>query len=173
MSRAAALFAGATLSSRSKMIASASLSSALAIFFSLSAGTNSQLRGSAIGLLQEQRRARAFAHQLVALVEASVRPGDDARIGTRLAFTNSDAFRFAAKGVASEDGIREFEGVVAEVRDECSERRVGDADADHQAEGENRIDQRLAEFGVGRRCMVEVHRLRIVSQRRDEDIVRL
>ena len=40
--------AGATLSSRSKMIASASLSSALAIFFSLSAGTNSQLRGSLI-----------------------------------------------------------------------------------------------------------------------------
>ena len=40
-----AFFSGRTESSRSKMIASASLASALAIFFSLSAGTNNQLRG--------------------------------------------------------------------------------------------------------------------------------
>ena len=40
-----ALRSGATLSSRSKMTASASDSIALATFFSLSAGTNSQLRG--------------------------------------------------------------------------------------------------------------------------------
>jgi len=46
ISRAACFRVGATLSSRSKMIASAALSSALAIFFSLSAGTNSQLRGA-------------------------------------------------------------------------------------------------------------------------------
>ena len=47
-SRATGLSAGATLSSRSKMIASAALSSAFMIFFSLSAGTNSQLRGALI-----------------------------------------------------------------------------------------------------------------------------
>src|SRR2546423_12093781 len=84
-SRATLLSAGATLSSRSKMIASASLSRALAIFRSLSAGTNSQLRGSAIGLLEQQRGTRAFAHQLVALVEAAVRPGDDPCVRSRLA----------------------------------------------------------------------------------------
>ncbi len=47
-SRATGFIAGATLSSRSKMIASASLSSAFEILRSLSAGTNSQERGSLI-----------------------------------------------------------------------------------------------------------------------------
>src|SRR5215210_1647392 len=82
--RAAAFRSGATLSSRSKMIASASLSIARAIFFSLSAGTNSQLRAStfiakapSLRLLEQQGGARAFADQLAALVEAAVRPGDD------------------------------------------------------------------------------------------------
>src|SRR5258706_13945274 len=91
MSRAAALRAGATLSSRSKIKASASLSSALAIFFSLSAGTNSQERGSDIGRLEQQCGAGAFAHQFVALVEAAVRPSDDAGVGPRLALAHGDA----------------------------------------------------------------------------------
>src|SRR5207248_7180514 len=96
MSRAAAFCAGATLSSRSRITASASLSRALAIFFSLSAGTNSQDRGSAIGLLEQQRGARAFAYELATLVEAAVRPGDDPRVRPRLALAHGDAFAFAA-----------------------------------------------------------------------------
>src|SRR5438105_13566094 len=80
MSRAEAFCAGATLSSRSKITASASLSRAFAIFFSLSAGTNNQLRGSGIWLLQEQRGARAFAYEFAALVEAAVLPGHDPRV---------------------------------------------------------------------------------------------
>src|SRR5690242_7746781 len=99
MSRAAGFWAGATLSSRSKMMASASLSSAFAIFFSLSAGTNSQDRGSAIGLFQKQRGARAFAHHFVTLVEAAMRPGDDAGVGPRLALAHRDALGFAAQSV--------------------------------------------------------------------------
>src|SRR2546423_14928974 len=95
MSRAAAFCAGATLSSRSKITASASLSRALAIFFSLSAGTNSQLRGSGIWRLQEQGGARAFAHELVVLVEAPMCPGDDPRVRARLALAHGDAFAFA------------------------------------------------------------------------------
>src|SRR3954451_6917008 len=133
-SRATFFRPGATLSSRSKMIASASLSSALVIFFSLSAGTNSQLRGSGIGLFQQQRGAAAFAHQLAPLVEAAVRPGDDARVGPRLALAHRNAFGLAAKRIAREDRIGEFERVVAEVRDEGAERRVLDADPDHQPE---------------------------------------
>ena len=46
MARAAVFCPGTTLSSRSKMMASAALPRALAIFRSLSAGTNSQERGS-------------------------------------------------------------------------------------------------------------------------------
>src|SRR5437868_5376384 len=90
MSRAAAFCAGTTLSSRSKITASAALSRAFAIFFSLSAGTNSQLRGSGIWLLEEQRGARAFAHELVLLVEAAMRPGDDPGIRPRFALAHGD-----------------------------------------------------------------------------------
>src|ERR671912_747511 len=152
--RAAAFWAGATLSSRSKITASAALSIAFAIFFSLSAGTNSQERG-----------ARALAHQLAALVEAAVRPGDDAGVRPGLAFPKLDALAFAAQRVADEDGLRKDELVVAQVRHERAEGRVVDADPDHQPEGEDRIDQRLAELGLRRRLVVDVQRLRIVRQR--------
>src|SRR3954471_7190840 len=114
-SRATFFRPGATLSSRSKMIASASLSSALAIFFSLSAGTNSQLRGSGIGLFQQQCGAGAFAHQLAALVEAAVRPGDDAGVGPRPALAHRDALGLAAQRIAGEDRIGKLERIVPKV----------------------------------------------------------
>jgi hypothetical protein len=46
-----------------------------------------------------------------------------------------------------------------------------DADADHEAEGEAGVDQRLAELGLGGRLMVEVQRLRIVGKGSDQDVV--
>ena len=110
------------------MIASASLSSAFIIFLLLSAGTNSQLRGGArhAGFFSEQRGAGAFAHQLAALVEAAVLPGDDAGVGPRLAFATSQALAFAAQRVADEHRGGEDQLVVAEVGDERAERRVAD-----------------------------------------------
>ena len=57
------------------------------------------------GRLLEQRGARALADELVALVEAAVRPGDDAGVRPRLALANRDAFAFAAKRVAGEHRI--------------------------------------------------------------------
>jgi hypothetical protein len=61
MSRAAAFCAGATLSSRSKISASASQSSALPIFFSLSAGTKQPAAMGHAGVLASNavRRQRA------------------------------------------------------------------------------------------------------------------
>src|SRR5206468_7109797 len=124
-----AFCAGTTLSSRSKMIASAALPSALAIFFSLSAGTNSQERGSIIGLFHQQSGARAFAHQLAILVEAAVRPGDDPGIRPRLALAHGGAFGLAAQGVADEYRLGEAKRLVAEVGDERAHRRFRDAAA--------------------------------------------
>ena len=48
-----------------------------------------------------------------------------------------------------------------------------DGDSDHQTEGEDRVDQRLAELGRGGDLMVEVQRLRIVGQRGDQQVVGL
>src|SRR5207237_2715013 len=92
----------------------------------------------------QEGRARALADQLAPLIEAAVRPGDDPRVGPRLALTNLEAFALAAQRVACEYGVGKDELVIAEVRDERSERRVVNADADHQAEREAAIDQRLA-----------------------------
>ena len=109
MSRAAAFCAGATLSSRSKMIASASLSSALAIFL-LAVGGDEQPAARAGGHAGFFRSSAERVHShtsLVALVEAAVRPGDDPGIGPRLAFAHRDAFAFAAQGVADEHRLGE------------------------------------------------------------------
>ena len=174
-SRATGFCAGATLSSRSKMIASASLSSALAILRSLSAGTNSQLRGSHhCGLLQEKRGARAFADQLVALVEGC----GDAQV-TSPAFGRDLLSRTAMHSLSERSvspantGLGNFELVVAEIGDEGAERGVVDADSDQQAEGEAAVDERLAELGLGGGLVIEVERLRIVGERRDQDVVGL
>ena len=84
-----------------------------------------------------------------------------------------DAFAFGTKRVADEDRLGKDELVVAEVRDERAERRVVDADADHQSEGEDGIDQRLAELGLRRRFMVDVQRLRIMGEGGNQQIVGL
>ena len=58
-------------------------------------------------------------------------------IGPRLAFAQRRCIRVSLrKRVAGEDRVGEDQLVVAEVGDERAERRVGDADPDHQAEGE-------------------------------------
>ena len=102
-----------------------------------------------------------------------MRPGDDARIRPRLALAQVDALAFGAERIADEHRLREYELVVAEVRDKRSERRVVDADPDHQPEGEDRIDQRLAELRSGRGLMVDVQRLRIVGEGGDQQVVGL
>ena len=77
------------------MIASASVSSALAIFFSLSAGTNSQLARRHDGFLCSSAERVHRQTSLVALVEAAVRPGDDPGVGPRFAFAHRDALALA------------------------------------------------------------------------------
>ncbi len=156
------------------MIASASLSSALAIFFSLSAGTNSQERGSFIAGFFRSSAVRVHSHtsssRWLKLRCAQVTmPALGRDLLSRTAM-HSLSLR---KRVAGEHRVGKDELVVAEVGDERAERRVGDADPDHQPEGEERVDQRLAEFGLGRGLMVEVQRLRIVGERRDQDVVGL
>ena len=75
--------------------------------------------------------------------------------------------------IAGEHRIGEDQLVVAEVGDQRSERGVGDADPDHQAESIDRIDQWFAEFGLSSGFVIEVQRLRIMGQRGDQDIVGL
>ena len=156
------------------MIASAALSSALAIFFSLSAGTNSQLRGWRHCGFFDSKAVRVHSHtsspRWLKLRCAQVTMP---ALGRDLLSRTRDAFALGAQRVADEHRVGKDQFVVAEVGDQRAERGVGDADPDHQPEGEDRIDQRLAEFGRRGDFMVEVQRLRIVGQRRDQHIVGL
>ena len=157
------------------MIASASLSIALATFLSLSAGTNSQLlrrRGHAGFLASKavrRQRATSSPRWLKLLCSKVTIPA----LGRDLDSRERRHFGFAAQRVADEHRGGECQLVVAEVGDERAQGGVADADPDHQPEGEDRIDQRPAEFRGGGDFMVEVQRLGIVGQRRDEDIVGL
>ena len=125
MSRAAAFCAGATLSSRSKMIASASLSSALAIFFSLSAGTNSQERGSVIAGFFSSSAVRVHSHtsssRWLKLRCAQVTmPALGRDLLSRTAM-HSLSLRSVSP---ANTGLGKIELVVAEVGDERAERGV-------------------------------------------------
>jgi hypothetical protein len=100
-------------------------------------------------------------------------PGDDAGIGARLALAHLETLALAAQRVADENGGGEDQLVIAEVGNQRAERRVRDRHADHQAEGVDRIDQRLAELACRRRLMVEVHGLRVMGEGGDQHIVGL
>ena len=109
------------------MIASASLSSALAIFFSLSAGTNSQLRG--------RRHAGVLAAAPSACIGRPVSPRwlklrcsqvTMPALGRDLLSRSATHSLSMRKRVADEHRLGEAHFVVAEVGDERAERGVGD-----------------------------------------------
>jgi hypothetical protein len=77
-------------------------------------------------------------------------------------------------GVAFEQGVREFDIGHAEIGDRGAYSHVGNLDADHQPECEQRIHQRLAPFGLLLAEMpVDVERLRIERHIGEQHVVHL
>ena len=75
--------------------------------------------------------------------------------------------------VAVEYRLRKAHVGHAEIGDRGAQRRVADADADHQAQGEDAVDQRPAELGRFGELGVEMQRLRVHRHRREQHVVRL
>ena len=77
------------------------------------------------------------------------------------------------EGIAVEHGLGKPHVGHAEVADGGAERGVVDRDADHQAQREQAVDQRLAPLGLGREVMVDVQRLRVVGEAGEQRVVHL
>ena len=78
-----------------------------------------------------------------------------------------------AQRVAVEDGVRELDVGHAEIGDQRADGGVADRYADHQAEGEQRVDQRLAPFALGGEVVIDVQRLRVVGETGEQRVVHL
>ncbi len=82
--------------------------------------------------------------------------------------------RRAMHGVAFEQRIGEFHVGHAEIGDGGADRHVGNLDADHQPEREQRVHQRLAPLGLGlAEVPVDVQRLRIERHVGEQHVVHL
>src|SRR4051812_36183166 len=99
--------------------------------------------------------------------------GDDAGLGPRAAVLQRHDLGLGAQGVADEDRLGHAHFVVAEIGDERAERGVADREPYQQGEGEGAVDDDPPELGLLGISLVEMERLRIVGQRRDQQIVGL
>src|SRR4051812_1716664 len=120
-----------------------------------------------------QGRPLGHADQLLLLVVHPVLEGHDPRLGPRARILEPHHLGLGAKRVADEHRPGHPHLVVAEVGDQRSERGVADRKADQEREGEGAVDDDPPELGSFRIGLVEVERLRIVGQRRDQQIVGL
>src|ERR1700733_2684246 len=99
-------------------------------------------------LHQDERLAAAFGDQLVVLIEGAMMKLDNAGAWPRFRFALADDLGRAMHGVALEQRVGEFDVGHAEIRDGSADRHVGNLDADHKSEREQRVHQRLAPFGL-------------------------
>lgn len=113
------------------------------------------------------------ADELIALVERAVLEHD--KTGSRPRFTLAPLgdFGLHANRIADENGIRHVDGVVAEICDQRAERRVADGDPHHQRRGIKPIHDDTAELRSSCIHSIEVQRLRIVSEGREQQVVGL
>src|SRR5262249_56784500 len=107
------------------------------------------------------------------LVRRAMLEGDDAplRPRPRLALVHDLGLR--VDRVAVEDGLGELDLLEAEVADRRPERRLADGEPDADAEREETVHERLAELRLGGGMEVDVERLRVHRQAREEDVVGL
>src|SRR5262249_5384594 len=106
------------------------------------------------------------------LIGGPVLEGDDAPLRSRLRLALVHDFRLGVDRVAVEHGLRELDLLEPEIAHGRAERRLADRQADGDAERQQAVDQRLAEFRLGRRVEVDVQWLGIHRQAREEHIVR-
>jgi hypothetical protein len=89
----------------------------------------------------------------------------------RLARPQFEHGRLGADRVAGEHRLGKAHVLPAEIADGGAERRIADRKPDHEAQGEDAVDQWLSEFGRLGVLVVDVKRGRIVGERREQDVV--
>src|SRR5690349_9772021 len=121
--------------------------------------------------LAHQGLALALGDDLAALVGGSVAEFDDAGVRPRLALTAAQHRGADLERVAVEYRLGELHVGHAEVCDGGADRGVVHRDADHQPQGEQAVDDALAELGLFRELLVEVQRLHVHGQRAVKNVV--
>src|SRR5207245_5498203 len=89
---------------------------------------------------------------------------------TLRALPDRDDLGLGAQRVTGKHRLREPRVLHAEIADGGPQRRVLHRQADDKTEREDRIYQRLSELGTRGIVMVDMHRRRIVGQRREQDV---
>ena len=126
------------------------------------------------GRIRMKGVAPALGDQLVVLVVGAVVELDDAGARPRLQLALADHLGRAMHGVALEQRVGEFHVGHAEVGDGGADCHVGHLDADHQAEREQRVHQRLAPLGLLlAEVPVDVQRLRVERHVGEQHVVHL
>src|SRR5262245_5573346 len=121
-----------------------------------------------------ERLAVTFGDELVVLVIGAVQELDDSGARPRIRFALADNLGGDVHGIAFEQRMREFHIGHAEIGDGGAHRHVGDLDADHQPECEQRVHQRLAPFGLlFAEVAIDVEGLRIEGHVGEQHVVHL
>ena len=120
-----------------------------------------------------QGRAVTNGHQFIILIIGAVDKGDNALGRAGFAGAGFGYFCSHVNGIAVKDWVGEFRVAHTQIAHRSAQRGIPDRYANHQAKGENRIDQWLAKFGVFRKFMVDVQGLRIQGHIGEQHIVAL
>ena len=118
-----------------------------------------------------QAGAPADRDGFAALVDPLMLELDDPGVLARLAAPFRLHDRSRPQRVAVKDRLRKPDIAHPEIGDRRPERRFADADADDQTEGEQAVDEALAELGLLGEFFVEMQRLRVHRQRAEQHIV--
>jgi hypothetical protein len=112
--------------------------------------------------------------ELVVLIIGTMVELDDAGAGPRLRFPLAHDLSAAMHRVVLEERMREFHFGHSKIGDGRPDGKVGDRDADHQPEREQRIHQGLAPFGLVLTEMpIDVERLRVECHVGEQHVVHL
>jgi hypothetical protein len=98
---------------------------------------------------------------------------DNALVRARPALPGFDHRRLSAKGIPDADRLGKRQPVHAQIGHQRSECGIGDRNSTHQTESENTVYQDVAELRLRSDFGVEMHRLRVVRERREQKVVGL
>src|SRR5579875_1632638 len=178
MWRADSFAAGGTASSRSNTTRSAPYLGVLVARSARFPGTNSRLRqcliviwGRSLGPTVHQGGAATAGHELVALVVRAVFEDHDSLSWPGTRGTGRHDLSLRSNGVAVKDRNRKLDVGESEVRHGGSQRGLEHGETDEERQREHAVDEASAELTRCREGLVEMERLRIHGEKREQGVV--
>jgi len=124
-------------------------------------------------LLLHEREPQAGSDFFIVLVETPVDECHDTPIGLAAAFAHFDDFGLHVNSVAMKQRLWKSHLVPTEIGDRRPLRGISNRNSHHHAQSQTAVDEPLSELRRFHVFGIEMERRRIVSHRREKDIVRL